>query len=533
MQIIVSLMHSMSLFASEQQFDSIIPTKADTAKVNWLLKQTRAFVFKDPANALNTATEALQLSDKLGFEKGLASANAYLAELYMNYNSGKAEQFQFDAIEHAEKSGDQALLIRIINQTGIFYQTIGQYEKAEPYFRKLYEILVGEGKDSTAAAVLNNLAVGFRYRGMADSSLFYLRKAVNLNKIHGNLLWLSQNYLNIGQYFDKSGNYDSALYYLDKSLKLTTEAGFTRNLSLVHARLGRTYLDANQHSNALHHAHLSLQLGRHSLNRLREREALSLLRDIFRAQGLIDSSFFYLEQLVQLNDSIRADEARQDEKARQLRFELVEQIKNQEIEVLEMKSAHTRKNNLIAFVVLGSLVILLLLAIALFRQRNNLMQKQLDHQKIQLEKEHLLREVDFKNRELATHLLAMQKKNESLLRISDELKKVQLDASDHDTTLRNIVRNLTKTSEEQLWPEFEKRFKEIHGDFNKNLTLRHPDLTANELKLCAFMKMNMSSKEISAITSQSVDTIKMGRYRLRAKLGLQRSDNLVSYLNQI
>jgi DNA-binding CsgD family transcriptional regulator len=162
------------------------------------------------------------------------------------------------------------------------------------------------------------------------------------------------------------------------------------------------------------------------------------------------------------------------------------------------------------------------------------MHHQLKHQQAQLEKEQLQRSIDYKNRELATHLLAMQKKNESLLRITEDLKKVQLDVEGQgEHSIKNIVKNLTKSSEEQIWPEFEKRFKDIHGDFYKNLSTRHPDLTPNELKLCAFMKMNMSSKEISAITSQSTDTIKMARYRLRAKLNLQRSDSLVSYLNQL
>jgi len=69
--------------------------------------------------------------------------------------------------------------------------------------------------------------------------------------------------------------------------------------------------------------------------------------------------------------------------------------------------------------------------------------------------------------------------------------------------------------------------------FYKELHKAHPDLTPNEIKICAFIRLNMSTKEISAITHQTVKTINMARFRLRKKLNIDRDENLLSYFKSL
>ena len=74
---------------------------------------------------------------------------------------------------------------------------------------------------------------------------------------------------------------------------------------------------------------------------------------------------------------------------------------------------------------------------------------------------------------------------------------------------------------------------EVHRDFREKLTSRYPKLTSNERKLCAFVLMNMSTKDISSITYQSPQSIKIARYRLRKKLGMERHENLNAFLHSL
>jgi DNA-binding CsgD family transcriptional regulator len=69
-----------------------------------------------------------------------------------------------------------------------------------------------------------------------------------------------------------------------------------------------------------------------------------------------------------------------------------------------------------------------------------------------------------------------------------------------------------------IWNEFKVRFAEIHTDFYDKLLLKHPNLTENDLRLCAFLKLKMSTKDIAAVTYHSVNSVKIARKRLRKKL---------------
>jgi len=84
-----------------------------------------------------------------------------------------------------------------------------------------------------------------------------------------------------------------------------------------------------------------------------------------------------------------------------------------------------------------------------------------------------------------------------------------------------------------VWNEFEVRFQQVHRDFYQKLTERYPDLTPNEIKICAFLKLNMTTKDISAITFQTVKSIQVARNRLRKKMGIDREENLIALLQQL
>ena len=83
------------------------------------------------------------------------------------------------------------------------------------------------------------------------------------------------------------------------------------------------------------------------------------------------------------------------------------------------------------------------------------------------------------------------------------------------------------------WEEFEVRFQEVYTGYYTKLNTKFPDLTPNELRLCAFFRLNMTTKEIAAITYQSTNSIVVARYRLRKKLGLEKEENLVGFLSKI
>lgn len=155
---------------------------------------------------------------------------------------------------------------------------------------------------------------------------------------------------------------------------------------------------------------------------------------------------------------------------------------------------------------------------------------------ISLKNEKLQAEISFKSRELANSTMAIIKKNEFLLDIRELVlsQKNQLGNRYPDKysgeLLRRIDNHLSSNDE---WKIFETHFEQAHETFMKNLKSSYPDLTPGDMRLCAFLKMNLSSKEIAPLMGISVRGVENHRYRLRRKLNLGHDENLIDVLLQL
>ena len=146
-------------------------------------------------------------------------------------------------------------------------------------------------------------------------------------------------------------------------------------------------------------------------------------------------------------------------------------------------------------------------------------------------------ELEDRNRELASTAVLMMKKNEAYSEVIASLQDIKEHCDDKDTrkALAKASRKIEQTMEEGYYDEFDVRFKRVHPDFIAKLTKKHPDLTPNEIKICSFLKLNMSTKEIASLTGQSVAAIEMARFRIRRKLGISIDDHahLSQYIMKI
>jgi ligand-binding sensor domain-containing protein/DNA-binding CsgD family transcriptional regulator len=155
---------------------------------------------------------------------------------------------------------------------------------------------------------------------------------------------------------------------------------------------------------------------------------------------------------------------------------------------------------------------------------------------VTIKNEQLQADLASKNRELANSAMNIVYKNELLQKLSDEInnfkdsngKKISEDQ------LRKIHHVIDEgMSDERDWNIFERSFNEAHENFFKKLKQRHPDLVPNDLKLCAYLRMNMSSKEMASLLNISLRGVEIRRYRLRKKLNLQHDKNLVEFLIEL
>jgi hypothetical protein len=145
--------------------------------------------------------------------------------------------------------------------------------------------------------------------------------------------------------------------------------------------------------------------------------------------------------------------------------------------------------------------------------------------------EALENEIAAKDRELNTKVVQLLHANELLKSIVLRLEDLNNTAAhEKNQKIKILIADLINVTSDDLWEQFEITFVKVHPSFYTGLFRKHPNLTANERKLCAFIRMNFSTKDISNITRQTIRSIEMARFRLRKKMELPRSMNLSKYL---
>ena len=155
---------------------------------------------------------------------------------------------------------------------------------------------------------------------------------------------------------------------------------------------------------------------------------------------------------------------------------------------------------------------------------------------IALGNEKLEAEINFKNSELASSAMHLVKKGELLTKIKSELLQVMKGIENPKATadVKKMLKSLSEDDNmDKEWEHFSKHFDKVQSDFLVAVKEKHPGITGNELKLCAYLRMNLSTKEIAQLMNISVRGVEISRYRLRKKLLLASETSLFDYLISI
>jgi len=143
-----------------------------------------------------------------------------------------------------------------------------------------------------------------------------------------------------------------------------------------------------------------------------------------------------------------------------------------------------------------------------------------------IKNEKLQQDIEGKNRELAISTMSMIKKNQFLSKLKKDLKNID-SMQNISSVIKLIDRNLNSKDD---WKFFEQAFNNADKDFLKEVKKIHSGLTNNDLRLCAYLRLNLSSKEIAPLLNISLSSVEIKRYRLRKKMNLSHNQRLTDYL---
>jgi len=519
-------------------------TTTDSARIYINVDISRSYSDSDLIMSIKYAEDAIELAEKIDDQDLIAyaifnAANAYFFQGIFD----KAIQFYYDYLNIMRKKGSKKgiafarsnlaavkLSMRSFSEAKLdLLETLKLLDEADPY-----------KKDSLIQQQIpylyNNLGITHQNEGNADSALYYYYKGIEIaSEIKSNEYIFGNLYNNIGSLYLSIDAVAMARKPILKALKIRQLSGNIAGQASSHEFLSKYFQLTNQPDSARYHSQKAYQLAVVVASTdLKSRIAENLYL-LYKSQKNADSALKYHELYKAHDDSLNHENTIKEI----TRIELTSQFQEKkQLQLLEQKKRELR------YIILGlALVLSLVIFILLFLLSQNRLRRmrlaksneELLRKNVELERKNLSRELELKNKELTTNVMYLIRKNEFIKQIAEELSShSQTFKKENQDLIRRIVRNLDKAQQTDIWDEFEIRFQQVHNAFYEKLMEINPELSLNERRLCAFLRLNMTTKEIASITGQSPRSIEVARTRLRKKLNLTNSDiSLTDFLSRI
>ncbi len=473
--------------------------------------------------------------------KAIRSLRA-LASIYGHNANYKASYDQlWQALLLADEAQLRSRQATLYIEIGRYYSFYKRKEKAMGYFEKSLNInreLIAEGLLQEAKLVQNFYAICATLRELDEPALaqIYLDSCKlyyepGLSPINLAFLKFEEAFL-----LRKERKYEAALALYEQALPWIQERNPGYQV-LLYSYMGDTYKGIGDHSASEAHYQKALQIsaqyGSHidftplvheKLSDLyyEEGDFLAAFQKLKTAKEL-DERFFDSRSennlpLLEIQDAFRKEKDYQKELLQKQRLEKLEH---------EDKVWFLQK-----VILLVSIVFLLVIGVIYFNyvRSKHRAEKKLIKEKQAMELQKANEIVEVKNRELAASALKLIEKEELLATLKNKLS--QSGAEVTPKAIKDIVRSIS-ISNAQNWKEFETRFIAVNKDFYHRLLARFPRLTQGDQKLCALIKLNFSSKDMSKLMGISVESVHTTRYRLRKKMNLARDTNLTEFIANI
>lgn len=498
----------------------------DTARVKALLEISLLHNNSNYFRAADYAQKARAIAVEKGLKLWEAKADNSLANIFLNIGDYKnASAHFFKALRFYEEASDTIRMVGTNNNLGAVYDRLHEFDKALEFYLKAQN-LINRLKPAQRVKILptlyNNIANVYQTKNDIKSAQQYYEKALELAIENNHKILQGIAYNNLGKlYFTDMKEFDKAFVYLSKGLKVREELGDKGEIAKSYVVLADYYFKNKNFVDARFAANQAIALGKETGSLESQKFAFSSLSEIEEALGNDKESLQAYKIFKKLNDSIQNQLASSEMTRLQLQYDFQKAEQAREAELQQ-----TRFRYVTTIVILAVGLVIAVLIVMIVRNRAK---------QTELKRKNLSQDVEIKNKELTTNVMYLIRKNELINSVAERLLKMQdsLKPENHKV-IHDIVLDLQKEADNDSWKEFELRFHQVHSEFYKNLRQLYPGLSPADEKLCAFLRLNMSSKEIAAITQQSIKSVEVARARLRKKLNLTNTtSNLVTHLSNL
>ena len=431
--------------------------------------------------------------------------------------------------------------LKVYNGIALVYFYQEQYDKALENFNLTEKLLHKHSKENSKKVfkfkgkLFNNIGIIYASKKQYDLALEYFTRAATFSKKANDFDNLSSLYANSGLIYIKTKHFELAEAVLIESLQIRQKEKNLFGLCKANHLLGILYKEKRALAKSEQYLLKSLQLS-YQINSLSSRE--EILKDLSELMSLKEDykqAYTYHVAYKSISDSLFNKKNHQKiiQAEMQYKFDKASHI---------AKTEQKQKEYLLIALAIFLLLVVVIVMIMYRLQKSKVKIQQLAKESAELSnKEFILREhslkqeLELKSKELTTNIIYLLKKNELINEISNRLKELKKQVKkDDQEIIKKIIDDLKNAQDENVWKEFEVRFNQVYNDFYDRLISKYPDLTVNEKRICGFLRLNMTSKEICSLTRQSYNSLNVARARLRKKLNIQNEEvNLVNFLENL
>ena len=455
---------------------------------------------------------------------------------FSNKNFKRAEDFYRDALDnfslYQNQQGKDYGFSTVYDNLAMIELNKSNYDQAEIFYLKAYEIR----KENNKIEDLMYSNVGLMTLHMKKNDLFKIntyfseiQKLFDEGKITKEKDELPKSYLMrnyaysftlMGKYYHLQENYQAAIDYYSKALELLSK--FPVDLPVIESNIAECYLKLNKLNKALSLAQNNLSKIKGNLFSNEKKRNFKILEEVYSKRKDYTN-------LIRIKDSLLSHASFGSV------FKIVDKFNELESNLLltqkrsELIQNKIQYNTYLYILIIGATI--LFFSLVSLRLNFNLQKEKTE--KTQNEKKLLENELNHKKIQLINKSNYITQRNKNLNYLLDTIEKNKLSKTSQDPT--KLIQDKIKMilNSEKINNRFEQQFEEVYPDFFKNLVLIESKLTQQDLKLCAYLKMNQNTQEIAQLTGSSIRTVESQKYRLKKKLSLEKNNNLINFLHSI
>ncbi len=407
---------------------------------------------------------------------------------------------------------------------GLLYFELRNYRRAITYLQSA-EKLFEKSRDTVKLSRL------YTNLGVAYMRIDYLQKAADYHQRAAalaakNSFALARSLANLGNVLRRQDRLTEAMAVMDSSMQICTNLDISYGIFVNLINKAHVLLDMKKPTETLSLIKEAMQFT-FAEERVTKLEIYELSAKAHELLGNLPIAFEFQKKYLALKESLEKEGS--DRIVTEWEENLIREKKDRELAALNVQLEKTRQwQYIILFASLMGLLLAFATAVILYLRKQK---QELRTRLVEEESETLRLQLELKERELTSQSIHLQSISGFAEDISSKLGdlKQKLDGEKADE-LNKIIRDFENGIPEELWEDFRVRFEKVNDHFYRKLLEVCPELTPVEIKIASFLRLNLSSKEISKLTNRSAGTISNTRSSLRKKLKLDEEDNLTAYL---